>query len=85
MITKSKGPIPFGVEPSASDFAMVPLRVHNVSIVLSQFLHHVILKQFHSMTLAEPCVLGNTPASRSRKDGTKEETVLANLRELQSA
>ena len=34
---KNKGPIPFGAEPSASDFAMLVLFVYNVSIVPVQF------------------------------------------------
>lgn len=34
---KNKGPIPFGAEPSASDFAMLVLFGYDVSIVSVQF------------------------------------------------
>jgi hypothetical protein len=35
--TQNKGPIPFGAEPSASDFAMLVLFMRDVSIVLVEF------------------------------------------------
>ena len=38
---KNKGPTPFGIEPCLSDFVMLPLFVHNVSIVIVQFLPRV--------------------------------------------
>ena len=44
-----KGPVPFGTEPCASDFAMLPLFFHNVSIVLLQFFSRAFLK--HVFTL----------------------------------
>jgi hypothetical protein len=34
---QNKGPAPFGVKPAASDFAMRPLLVHNLSIMRCSF------------------------------------------------
>src|SRR3954471_13538464 len=41
---QNKGPTPSGIEPSASDFAMLPLPVHKVSLATCAASHHVFLK-----------------------------------------
>ena len=63
-IEKDKGPAPFGVEPSASDFVMLPLLVCNVSIARLQFFHPGFLEQLHSTSTLETCLRGKTPGVR---------------------
>jgi hypothetical protein len=58
---QNKGPIPFGFEPSASDFVMVSLLVCNVSIARMQFFHRGFLRQLHSTLVLEVCPRGKTP------------------------
>ena len=47
----NNGPVPFGVEPFASDLAMLPLLFHNVSVVRSQFPQRLLK---YRLTLTHP-------------------------------
>src|SRR4051794_31047291 len=62
---QNKGSTPFGIEPSASDFAMLPLPVYKVSLVRLRFSHHGFLKQLHHIAFIRGCLYGKalvTPA-----------------------
>src|SRR5512141_478078 len=65
---KNKGPVPFGTEPSASDFAMLPLLVCNVSIARMQFFHHAFLKPLHRSKLTHPRLRGNPLVAQNCTD-----------------
>ncbi len=59
--SQNKGPTPFGVEPSASAFAMLVLFVHNVSIVHHSFPAR-LLKHLHATASRALRLPGEAPA-----------------------
>jgi hypothetical protein len=78
---QNKGPIPFGFEPTAPDFVMLPLLVCNVPIARMQFFHHGFLKQLHSRSVLELCRRGKTLV-RSRPFSVRVQVLLSHRMEL---